>query len=223
MKRAALFLVAAILVALPLMGRASFHFMQIEQVIGGVNGDASQQAIQLRMRAGGQNLVSGTSLVAYDAAGANPITLLQFPANVGNSAAGARILVVSPDFALQFGAAGDAQMTAEIPPGYLAAGRLTFGFGATIYWSLCWGGMNYTGATSGSNTNDANGDFGPCIADGLPSNSDTAIAFQGAAAALSTTNLADYALSPSPATFTNNQGGEVTLEIIGIFADGFED
>ena len=28
----------------------SFHLMQIEQVIGGVDGDASAQAIQLRMR-----------------------------------------------------------------------------------------------------------------------------------------------------------------------------
>jgi hypothetical protein len=29
---------------------ASYHFMQIEQVIGGVNGDSAAQAIQLRMR-----------------------------------------------------------------------------------------------------------------------------------------------------------------------------
>ena len=28
---------------------ATFHFMQIEQVIGGVNGDTSAQAVQLRM------------------------------------------------------------------------------------------------------------------------------------------------------------------------------
>ena len=28
----------------------SFHLMQIEQVIGGVNGDVTLQAIQLRMR-----------------------------------------------------------------------------------------------------------------------------------------------------------------------------
>ena len=36
---------------------ASFHVMKVEQVIGGVGGDTSQQAIQLRMRAVGQNLV----------------------------------------------------------------------------------------------------------------------------------------------------------------------
>ena len=33
---------------------ATFHLMQIEQVIGGVNGDTSAQAIQLRMRASTQ-------------------------------------------------------------------------------------------------------------------------------------------------------------------------
>jgi hypothetical protein len=51
---------AALLVGLfvqPALG--SFHLMQIEQVIGGVNGDTSAQAIQLRMRAAGENFVSG--------------------------------------------------------------------------------------------------------------------------------------------------------------------
>ena len=34
----------------PLPAFASFHLMQIEQVIGGVHGDTSAQAIQLRIR-----------------------------------------------------------------------------------------------------------------------------------------------------------------------------
>ena len=42
----------------------SFHFMQIEQVIGGVNGDPSAQAIQLRMRTCFQNQVQQARLVA---------------------------------------------------------------------------------------------------------------------------------------------------------------
>ena len=37
---------------------ATFHLMQIEQVIGGVNGDTSAQAIQLRMRFAGQTQVA---------------------------------------------------------------------------------------------------------------------------------------------------------------------
>ncbi|MBI4578887.1 MAG: hypothetical protein HY718_04240, partial [Planctomycetes bacterium] len=74
---------------------ASFHLMEIEQVIGGVNGDTTKQAIQLRMRSLGQNLVSGSRLVAYDATGANPVTLITFPSNVASGASGARILVTS--------------------------------------------------------------------------------------------------------------------------------
>ena len=40
---------------------ATFHEMQIEQVILSVNGDTTAQAIQLRMRAAGQNFVSGAN------------------------------------------------------------------------------------------------------------------------------------------------------------------
>ena len=38
---------------------ATFHLMQIEQVIGGVNGDTSRQAIQLRMRQAAARICSG--------------------------------------------------------------------------------------------------------------------------------------------------------------------
>ena len=44
---------ASLAFALP--AQATFHFMQIEQVIGGVNGDTTAQAVQLRMRFAGQN------------------------------------------------------------------------------------------------------------------------------------------------------------------------
>src|SRR6266478_816038 len=61
--------IALIAVASP--AYATFHMMQIEQVIGGVDGDTSAQAIQLRMRSAGENLVSQARLVAFDATGAN--------------------------------------------------------------------------------------------------------------------------------------------------------
>ncbi len=48
---------AAMALALP--AQATFHFMQIEQVIGGVNGDTTAQAVQLRMRPAGQVEVGG--------------------------------------------------------------------------------------------------------------------------------------------------------------------
>src|SRR6476620_10111582 len=77
---------------------ASFHLMQIEQVIGGVNGDTTAQAVQLRMRAPGENFVTGAQLIAYDAAGNNPIVLVTFPSGVTNGATSSRILITTASF-----------------------------------------------------------------------------------------------------------------------------
>src|ERR1043166_1996304 len=77
---------------------ASFHIMQIEQVIGGVDGDTSAQAIQLRMRTAGQNLVSNARLIVRDAAGLNPITVKDMTSNVANGSTGDRVLIVSSNF-----------------------------------------------------------------------------------------------------------------------------
>ncbi len=56
-------------------------FMQIEQIIGGVNGDTSAQAIQLRMRFGDDDLHL-ERIRAWDAAGENPIILVDFTTSV---------------------------------------------------------------------------------------------------------------------------------------------
>lgn len=112
------------LTALP--ARASFHFMQIEQVIGGVNGDVIAQAIQLRMRANLENQVQFGRLVVRDAAGANPITLIDMTTPVTNSAAGSRVLVCTAAMSPYLGGlVPDFVMTNPIPPSYLAAGSLT--------------------------------------------------------------------------------------------------
>src|SRR5438093_12932774 len=78
---------------------ASFHFMQIEQVIGGVNGDISAQAIQLRMRSAGQGFVSQGRLNVRNAAGLNPILIVDLTTNVTTpGAAGDRVLITSTAF-----------------------------------------------------------------------------------------------------------------------------
>jgi hypothetical protein len=203
---------------------ASFHFMQIEQVMGGVCGDATAQAIQLRMRASGQNLVSARRLIAYDAAGANPVVLITFPGNVSSSAGGSRILVTSTAFSgLLSPPTADFTLTNLIPPSYLAAGRLVFedGFG-TVYWSLSWGGAAYTGSTTGATDNDADGIFGPSYAGALPSLME-ALLFPGSFSSASTNNAADYVLTSGGPTFTNNAGSSGMLVIdCPIFTDGFE-
>jgi len=207
---------AVLLFASPAL--ASFHLMKIEQAMGGVGCDTAQQVVQLRMRFVGQNLVGSASarLIAHDAAGLNPVTLIVFPTNPPNGGQGDRILVVSPAFAAAHPTvAADFTMTSVIPPGYLAAGRLTFEDSlGTILWSLAWGGGGYTGSNTGSITNDADGNFGPPFGGALPSTTTQALRFSAAdptGAAPSTSNAADYSVTAGPAVLTNNAGASFTL------------
>lgn len=186
---------------------ATFHFMQIEQVIGGVNGDTTAQAIQLRMRSAGQNQMQFSRVRVFDATGANPIMIVDMATTVPSGSAGRRVLIASSNFASYTSpaAAPDFIMTNLIPPSYLAAGSLTFEQdNGTILWRLSWGGAAYTGSHTGSITNDADGNFGPGVPFALPSTSLQAVVFTGASNALSTNNAAQYVVTAGAATFTNN-------------------
>ena len=56
------FLLLLIVTLLPVnLAEAAFHIMKIEQIIGGVNGDTSAQAIQLRMIQAGQNVMGSAN------------------------------------------------------------------------------------------------------------------------------------------------------------------
>ena len=209
------FLAIAALLASGSSTHAAFHFMQIEQVIGGVNGDTTAQAIQLRMRSSSQNQVQASRLIAVDASGANPVLLEDMMASVPNSQSGRRVLITTPNFAKYTNIPLVSDFTMDpIPVSYLAAGQLRFNddFG-TIYWSLSWGGTNFTGSTTANSgiTNDNNGDYGPPVAGALPTSSLQALQFTGSAIAASTTNLADYALTAGAATFINNANTSFTL------------
>ena len=203
---------------------ATFDLMQIEQVIGGVNGDVSAQAIQLRMRAPFQCFLQPARLWVRDAAGANPILLFDFDVCpdfeqcVAECVAGDRVLLTSANFSvfLDTPLAADFILTNLIPEGYLAAGSLTFEDSpGTIYWRLSWGGAAYSGPNDGSCVNDdspcPNGDFGPPWPEPLPSGGVEALRFQGPAEAPSTTNADDYALTAGAAVFTNNAGASATI------------
>lgn len=192
--------------------QATFHFMQIQKVIGGVNGNTDAQAVQLRMRLTGQNLLSGQArLVAYDATGSNPVIITSFPSP--NPAMGScrEILVASDDFALETtpAAARDYAMDSLIPPSYLAAGSLTFesSTGSIVYWRISWGGGGYTGSTAGSIANDGDGEFGPPVFGPLPSADLNGLEFIGTCPpGTSTDNSVDYAVSVNGTEFTNNAG-----------------
>src|SRR5437763_1858025 len=146
--------------ALQPTAHASFHLMQIEQIIGSVNGDTTAQAIQLRMRAAGQNFVSLGKLVVYDAAGLNPITVLDLASNVANGAVGAHVLIASVNFPSHTMpvAVPDFTMTNLIPASYFTSGSLTWESDAgTVLWRLSWGGAAYTCPCTGSFDNDVDG------------------------------------------------------------------
>lgn len=213
----ALTLAAALSAALaaPRAAWASFHFMQIEQAVGGVDGDRSAQAVQLRMRVNGQEVLSKARILAWDANGENPIVLLDFATDLDVSVAGTRVLVAPQRFSeyTQPAAEPDYVLENPIPAEYLAAGSLTFenDDGTLIVWRLSWGGDAYTGPTIGALTNDDDGDFGPPLADALPSADLRAVAFQGPADAISSTNLNDYAWTATGAVFTNSTGASFTL------------
>jgi len=197
--------------------------MQIEEVMGGVNGQTSIQAVQLRMRSFGQSFVSNAQLVVRDAAGNNPVVLIAFPTDVTNSAAGSTVLAATSGFAAATipSVTPDFIFTNPIPDSYLPAGTLTYedNFG-TVLWRLSWGGSAYTGPGTGSLTNDADGIFNPPYPDSLPSTTDQALLFQGSATAQSSNNLADYALTPGAATFTNNTGTSGTINSLVSVGDG---
>lgn len=207
-----LILAAGVLCARP--AHATFHLMQIEQVIAGVDGSTAIQAIQLRMRSNFENQVSNGQLMVRDAAGQNPVILISFPSNVTNSATGSRVLAATSGFA---GATNpsltpDFILTNPIPDSYMAAGTLTWEdhFG-TVYWRICWGGAAYTGPTNGVVLNDPDGDVAPILAAGLPTANGQALLYKFAAAATSTNNANDYALTAGPAVFTNNAGQSGTI------------
>src|SRR5436309_3245288 len=200
--------------ALQPTAHASFHLMQIEQVIGAVDSDTTAQAIQLRMRAAGQNFVSQGKLVVFDAAGQNPITVLDLTSNVTNGAVGDHVLIASANFPSHTTpmAVPDFTMANLIPASYFATGSLCWESNAgTIFWRLSWGGAAYTGPCTGSTVNDVDGNFCPAFGGAIPSTCASALQFQGSATDFSTDNAADYLLIGSPIVFLNNAGASFSV------------
>ena len=226
MKRAFIPTAIAFLAVLTLAAsaRATFHFMQIEQIIGGVNGDTSAQAVQLRMRSSGQNLLGGQAVLrVWDAAGANPIVITSFPPPNPASSACGRVLIASPNFANYTTPAVDAStrdyvMSSLIPPFYLVAGSMTFEDTiGTVLWRVSWGGAGYTGSNAGDPTNvtGLGTTFGPPFSGAMPSATLQALNFNPACPpATSNGNANDYSVTAGAAIFRNNDAA--TFTVIGL-------
>lgn len=214
--RIAVFILAALL-CVP--AYALHHLMQIETVIGSVNGDTAAQAIQLRMRSGTQNLLSGSKLKCYDAAGANPVVLFDFNSSVSNGSTGDTVLLTTAAFdALTTPeCVSDFTLTNRIPDSYFPAGRVTFEEDdGSVLWALAWGDGAYTGSTTGNDDNDADGNFGAAFGQALIDSvkyPQAAAPFHLtlAATALSTTNVADYEVAED-GSVTNNDGDSFAVD-----------
>jgi hypothetical protein len=214
-------LIAAAALASPAL--ATFHLMHIEQLIVGVDGDATAQAIQLRMRSSHQGVVLPTRLVVRDAAGANPIVLADLDAPLANEEEGDRVLIASPNMALysEPHLQADFAMTRLIPTEYFAAGTLTFETddGTIIVSRLSWGGAAYTGPTEGALANADAGDFGDPVPAALPTDGTQAHLFQTDYLDRATSNAADFAVTRDVA-LTNNAGVAFQIGACIAIADG---
>jgi hypothetical protein len=195
---------------------AAFHLMQIEEIIGSINGDAAAQAIQLRLRSAGQVFLGSARLRAWDAAGNNPILLLDITSSVTNGNAGDNILLATPKFNQDMAGvtnyASDFVLSNPIPEAYLSGGKVTFeDDSGNVYWSVAFG--SYTGTNTGlnSNTSSPSGSFGAPFASALPSAGFQGIRFTGSASASAASNSTDYALTLNPATVRNNQRNSFTV------------
>ncbi len=102
---------------------ASFHIVNITKLMAGYNGDTSIQAVELKMTAGGQNLVNGLSIAAYNGSGALLATLGTFAGNVPNALNGDRILCATTNFRDTFGIIPDLIITPGIP---ITSGQVAF-------------------------------------------------------------------------------------------------
>jgi hypothetical protein len=191
---------------------ASFHLMQIEQVIGGATGDPTAQAIQLRMRFAGEHFLSAARLRAWDAAGLNPVLLADPNTDLtGPSQVGDHILIATSSFAAATSpsAAPDYLMVNTIPASYLPAGSLTFeDDSGTIFWRLSWGGAGYTGSTAGNITN---GTFSSPWPGPLPAADCFALKFTGSAGDASSSNSAQYALTTGASVWNNYAENSFTI------------
>jgi len=188
-----------------------------------VNGDTTAQAIQLKMRSGGNNVLSGTvRLRAWDAAGLNPIVLSNLGAgiNSGACATNGEILLATAAFSSKTtpAAVPDFVMLAPIPSAYLAAGSLTFEgiTGSPVYWRLSWGGAAYTGTGAVSIDNDADLTMNPPFPLALPTMGADAVRKMVACPAASTNNSLQYGITAGAAVFENNDQQQFTVNALAV-------
>ncbi len=207
---------ALLLVLLPLHAipaGAAFHLNEINKVMVGLNGNTTIQAVELKMLAGGENLVGSVSIKVYDAAGTQVDSLGSFSGPVPSGIAGRFILCATPNFAATFGITPDL----IIKPGMLlGTGQVSFEKPACFINALAYGSVTTpkNGTTSAPAIDASAGTvLVRTIDDGTvpscPMSEDAAARFQIVTAT-----------SVTPVTFTNNAGTAVQVFPTAAGVDG---
>jgi len=94
--------------------RAAFHLMKVVEVFPGTPAAPEAQYVVLQMYFANQNVVSGHSIIVYDAGG-REITRFTFAVNVPSGLNQAKILIATPEAASLFSVPADLEMTPSIP------------------------------------------------------------------------------------------------------------
>jgi hypothetical protein len=190
--------------------------VQIEMVMGSVGGDPGAQAVQLRIQQAGDNALAGMTVVAYDASGANPVTICTIPSNVSNGALGARVLLCSSALVRRLAPSitPDFLLSTPIPASYLAAGSLTLdmpGDGVGPLWRLSWGGAAYSGSGAVEAINDLDGDCNPACPSTIDDVAGRGVKFKFGPGTPSTTSANDYAPNHGAVKVWNNAGDKANV------------
>jgi hypothetical protein len=77
---------------------AAFHLVEVSKIMVGFNGDTDIQAVELKMIAGAENLVTAMEIATYNGAGVKQATLGTFAASVPNALNGDNILCATAKF-----------------------------------------------------------------------------------------------------------------------------
>jgi len=221
---------------------SAFHLMRVYGVMGGAEGNANVQYVELRMSDPGQSIVTGHHICLYDAAG-NAWARFRFPSSVANGSDEASILVGTTEFNnawaggsadFTFSAANTVAINGSADPAHpvvTGSGKVAFGTdGATVTASMCQGqfslidsvayGASYTGAV----------DFAPAFGSDLPTSGTQALQLQvspichpgslASPCAPPPSNSADYALVDTNSAANHPRNNANESGPIGGDADG---
>jgi hypothetical protein len=185
---------------------ATFHLNEINKVMTSFDGDVNLQAIELKMIANGENLVSGVSVVVYDGAGVQGATLGTFSANLpAGGVTGSKILLATMKWRQKFGVTPDLQISAGLLP---TSGQIAIQTPTCVVSAIAYGDVQtfIGGGVSSAPPLPTLGGVAlvrvqdNAIAPACPMAEDAAVKFQLRTAS-----------APNPITFTNYSGVSATV------------